>query len=99
MSLAAVEMVLSESLFSTGHVLSAGDLAEDVLAAVLARLRRMPFPEYPMWAGEAVSPVRWYAAPGLLVRIDGPAPQALLWASGQDERDLGLISEVLPDYW
>ncbi|MGI5175487.1 hypothetical protein ACQEVZ_04035 [Dactylosporangium sp. CA-152071] len=98
-SLAAVEMVLSESLFGTKHILSAGDLTADVLAGVLTRLRPLPFPEYPMWAGETVSPVRWYAAPGLLVRIDGPAPRAWLWAAGQCEEDLGLVSGVLPGYW
>jgi hypothetical protein len=94
-SLAGVEMVLSEALFADGGRLSDNrGLGGADPADSLPALERLPFPEYPMWAGDGVT--RWFTLPGALLRDDAGE---WLWARSLTESGLGEIRELLPGDW
>lgn len=64
-----------------------------------ARYTRVGLPDYPMWASDNDSPVRWYAAPSRLVRRDGLQDQSWIHARGRKISDLETIREELPGPW
>ncbi|MFB7245544.1 hypothetical protein CW362_09170 [Streptomyces populi] len=99
MSLAWVELVLSESLFGTGSRYDACELPDALMPNLHARYTRVGLPDHPMWASEEDSPVRWYAAPGRLVRRDGLQDQSWIHAHGHTISDLETIREELPGPW
>jgi hypothetical protein len=53
-------------------------------------------PEYPNWAWAEYMPMRWYSAPGRLLRVDDAADGgSWLIARGQRKRDLkAMIAEI-----
>ncbi|MFE0733233.1 SMI1/KNR4 family protein [Streptomyces antibioticus] len=71
-SLACVELVLSESLLSDGPLYNACELPAEVVSQIPQLFQRIPLPDYPMWTGDDESPVRWFSAPGLLLRVMPP---------------------------
>ena len=79
-SLAAVEMVLAESLIGRAGLhanLSVDDNAQ--IARLEAVCERLPFPDYPAWwQPEVPQAVRWFARPGVLIREDSRTPQGTL---------------------
>lgn len=101
MSLAWVELVLSESLFGADHLhlYDACELPEALLPRLHGRYARVDLPDHPMWASGSDSPVRWYAAPGRLVRRDGPYDHAWIHAHGRTPADLEAVREDLPGPW
>ncbi|GGT00035.1 SMI1/KNR4 family protein [Streptomyces chromofuscus] len=99
MSLAWVELVLSESLFGTDSHYDACELPDTLLPNLHARYSRIELPSHPMWASEDDSPVRWYSAPGRLVRRDGVQDQSWIHARGRTIADLDIIREDLPGPW
>ncbi|MQY40925.1 hypothetical protein SRB17_89580 [Streptomyces sp. RB17] len=99
MSLAWVELVLSESLFAADSLYDACELPDALMPDLHARYARVGLPDHPMWASEDDSPVRWYAAPGRLVRRDGLQDQSWIHARGHTISDLETIREELPGLW
>ncbi|MEW1905156.1 SMI1/KNR4 family protein [Streptomyces sp. NPDC086147] len=71
---ACVELVLSEALFSEGRLYDACELPPDVADGLPRLFERVALPDYPCGWGKDESPVRWYSAPGLLLRQDGLTP-------------------------
>ncbi|MFG2364392.1 SMI1/KNR4 family protein [Streptomyces mirabilis] len=99
MSLAWVELVLSESLFGADSLYDACELPDTLVPNLQARYARVDLPDHPMWASKDDSPVRWYAAPGRLVRRDGIEDQSWIHARGRTPADLETIRAELPGPW
>ncbi|MFJ5220785.1 SMI1/KNR4 family protein [Streptomyces sp. NPDC088354] len=99
MSLAWVELVLSESLFGAASFYDACELPDALVPTLHTRYARVDLPDHPLWASEDDSPVRWYAAPGRLVRRDGLQDQSWIHARGRTITDLKAIREELPGSW
>ncbi|MFC4609041.1 hypothetical protein ACFO9E_14630 [Streptomyces maoxianensis] len=99
-SLACVELVLSETLFGDdGRLYNACELPSDLLDTVPRRFQRVALPDYPMWVGLEDSPVRWFSAPGKLLRQDGIGVHSWLHARGRTRADLESICDVVPGQW
>jgi hypothetical protein len=98
-SLAAVEMVLTETVLGGDLLDNACELSSELLALVTGRYQRLHFPDYPMWADPTSSPIRWYAAPGQLLRVDGTTSGSWLLARGQTDDDLRAICRTIPGDW
>jgi hypothetical protein len=64
------------------------ELPADEVAKVLAGYSRLEFPDYPNWASQEYSPLRWYSSPGRLLRVDGTGSSSWVIARGQRKRDL-----------
>ncbi|GLW52144.1 hypothetical protein [Kitasatospora phosalacinea] len=97
-SLAWVELVLTEFLLGSPHY-DACELPSALLPALHARHTRLPLPDHPMWASPADSPIRWYAAPGRLLRHDGPGPHSWLHATARTPAGLDALHADLPARW
>ncbi|MFF9328071.1 SMI1/KNR4 family protein [Streptomyces sp. NPDC014776] len=98
-SQAWVELVLSESLFAADSLYDACELPDASLPRLHARYTRVGLPDHPLWAGADDSPLRWYAAPGRLVRRDGVADQSWIHAQGRTPADLDAIRADLHGPW
>ncbi|GHJ11812.1 hypothetical protein TPA0907_61790 [Micromonospora humidisoli] len=72
LSVALVEMVLSEAMFSAHerHV-DNRELDDTANALVSAAFECLPLPAFPFWAGMDGPGVRWFARPDVLLRNDG----------------------------
>ncbi|GAA1094067.1 SMI1/KNR4 family protein [Kitasatospora arboriphila] len=99
MSLAWVELVLSESLFAAGSTYDACELPDTLLPRLYAGYTRLDLPDHPMWACDEDSPVRWYAAPGRLLRRDGVQDHSWIHARGRTPGDLDALRADLPGPW
>lgn len=99
MSTAWVELVLSETLLSSGRRYDACELPDALLPALECEYARVDLPDHPLWAGAADSPLRWYAAPGRVLRRDGLADHSWVHAGGQTAAHLDLIRGQLPGPW
>ncbi|MFJ8045440.1 SMI1/KNR4 family protein [Kitasatospora sp. NPDC096147] len=98
-SVAWVELVLSEFLFGSNGHYDACELPDPLLPALHSGYLRVDLPDHPMWASEEDSPVRWYSAPGRLVRRDGVQDQSWIHARGRTSADLERIRGDLPGPW
>ncbi|MEU1592633.1 SMI1/KNR4 family protein [Streptomyces sp. NPDC005708] len=99
MSLAWVELVLSESLFGSDSHYDACELPDALLPSLHERYARVDLPDHPMWASDDDSPVRWYSAPGRLVRRDGIQDRSWIHARGRTAADLEIVRKDLPGRW
>jgi len=99
MSLAVVELVLQETALLDESRLNICELPANEVSKVLTGYSRVEFPDYPNWASEEFSPVRWYSAPGRLLRVDGTGSSSWLIASGQREPDLYAMVREIPGDW
>lgn len=97
-SLACVEMVLTEVLFGSEYLENAAELPAELISVVEANYQRVNFPEYPMWS-EPAEPVRWFSAPGQLLRLDGAGEWAWLFVRGRTADDLRRIYRLVPGDW
>jgi hypothetical protein len=95
LSLAALEMFLSESLFSERLFSCNRPQIDSDLDGVSEALTRIPLPSYPMWADQRME-VSWYAGRDQLVRLDGTD---WLWACGRTEEALHKLRELIPGDW
>ncbi|WNM32764.1 SMI1/KNR4 family protein [Streptomyces sp. Li-HN-5-11] len=99
-SLACVELVLSEALFGGGGGLcNACELSADLLGAVPEYFQRVQLPDCPMWTGPEEFPVRWFSAPGKLLRQDGLSVHSWLHVRGRTRADLDAICAAVPGRW
>ncbi|MEU9116880.1 SMI1/KNR4 family protein [Streptomyces sp. NPDC048483] len=99
MSVAWVELVLSAYLFGAGPLYDACELPEALVPRLLAGYRRVDLPDHPMWTGAEESPVRWYAAPGCLLRRDGVVNHSWLHVRARTAADLDAVRAALPGAW
>jgi hypothetical protein len=99
LSLAIVEMLLSEALF-TGYEGSFGDnreLDEDSLRALESQFVRLPFPDCPMWTDPFSGVVwRWFAGPGVVLREDAGT---WVWVLARSELALNAVHALMPGDW
>jgi hypothetical protein len=99
LSLAIVEMLLSEALFS-GHDGSFGDnreLDDDALRLLESRFVRLSIPDCPMWTdpGSGVA-WRWFGGPGVVLREDAAT---WVWVLAQSEETLNGVRALIPGDW
>src|SRR5207248_9906346 len=78
-SVACVEMVLSEVLLGAGKLGNACPLPGELITVVESVYEQMALPGYRLWTGDGI-PVRWFSAPGRLLRMDGRGPYCWLFA-------------------
>lgn len=96
-SLACVELVLYESMFSAP--LELGDNRDlDAAAAALLeqRFARLAFPDYPLWAVPDGPPMRWFGGADVLLRDDAGS---WLWVRGRTTAALATVRAALPGDW
>ena len=96
-SVACVEMVLSEVVTGRGP---SGDMCElpgGLIAMAESAYEQMAVPEYRLWADPGIT-VRWFSAPGKLLRMDGRGPRCRLLAGGQTLADLEAIRVYVRTY-
>jgi hypothetical protein len=94
-SLAGVEMVLSEWMLSGGFA-DNRDLDEDAVDVLEQRFRRLPIPDYPMWAMPDAPPVRWFSGQGAILREDC---RHWLWVRAMSVDGLARVRQTLPGRW
>jgi len=98
MSLACVDMVLSEVLLGAEFMAMCDLSGAPAIAAAESAYQRVALPEYPLWYDTAVTS-RWFAAPGKLLRMDGRGPSCWLIAAGLTHNDLKSICTPIPGEW
>jgi hypothetical protein len=95
-SLACVEMVLSESLFSAPLELSDNRELDPAAAALVEQhFARLAIPAYPLWA-EPGGVVRWFTGPDVLLRDDAGI---WLWVRARTTLALDAVRARLPGEW
>ncbi|TXS14747.1 SMI1/KNR4 family protein [Streptomyces sp. adm13(2018)] len=98
-SLAWVELVLSETLFSDDRLYNACELPPELIHEVPRLFTHAELPDYPMWTGVEEAPVRWFSAPGKLLRLDGQGDHSWLHVRGRTAADLEAIYATVPGQW
>ncbi|WP_203696775.1 SMI1/KNR4 family protein [Catellatospora coxensis] len=98
LSIALVEMVLSEAMFSADEetVDNRADLDDAARVALRAMFVRLPLPDLPLWAAPDQSPVRWFAGPDVLLREDSGT---WLWVHGRTPAAVQAVRDRLPGDW
>ncbi|GGN85186.1 hypothetical protein GCM10010112_65350 [Actinoplanes lobatus] len=97
LSLALVEMVMSEAMLSADeHHFDDRELDDTANALVTAVFERLPLPVFPFWAGMDGPGVRWFAGPDVLLRNHGDT-----WLSvhGRTPAAVQAVRERLPGEW
>jgi hypothetical protein len=90
-SLAAVEMMLSESLVGRAGCHGNREVADADIMRLEALYERLPLPDYPAWwQPEVPQAVRWFGGPGVLVREDS---RTWLWVLARDAASLARIRD------
>ena len=97
-SVACVEMVLSEVLAGARNHGNACELPSELIPVVESAYEQMALPEYPLWAERSIT-VRWFSAPGKLLRMDGRGPYCRLFVRGRTLPDLESICATIPGPW
>lgn len=95
-SLAGVEMMLSEWLLSGDTFADNRDLDAAAVAVLERRFRRLPFPGYPCWAVPGGGPVRWFEGHGAVLREDAGT---WLWVRAASADGLAAVRRALPGMW
>jgi hypothetical protein len=94
-SLACVEMILSEWVISGDGFGANLHLYEDETVALLRnRFRRLPLPDYPRWADGP--PVRWFEGSGAILQEDA---ETWLWARAPSAEAIAAVQRALPGEW
>jgi hypothetical protein len=92
---ACVELVLSESLFSSEDLGDNRELAEGEAGALERRFTRLPLPDYPT-SQTTVPAVRWFADSDLIIRDD---QRTWIWVRARTAEALAQIRIELPGDW
>jgi hypothetical protein len=98
MSLACAEMALTEVLLGARFMNMCHLPGHELIGTAESAYRQVALPDYPLWADPAVT-IRWFAAPGKLLRMDGRGPYCWLTGSGQTLADLESIYTAIPGPW
>jgi hypothetical protein len=75
-----------------------GDGGRDDPPVYESGYERLAVPEHPAWYDPGMR-IRWFSAPGKLLRVDGHAPRGTLMAAGQTPADLEDLRATLPGAW
>ncbi|WP_433788444.1 hypothetical protein [Actinoplanes sp. CA-252034] len=95
-SLACVDIALTTVVQEHDFELcNAAELPPEVAGPALAVFDRLPLPDLPMWIDVEESPVRWYSAPGRLLRTHGD-DGVWLWVSAQSAAALDDLYAAMP---
>jgi len=97
-STACVEMALTEVLMGAAKLRNACELPGELITVVESAYEQMAVPEYPLWCDRSIT-VRWFSAPGKLLRMDGRGPYCWLFAGGRTLADLESICATVPGPW
>jgi hypothetical protein len=97
-STACVEMALSEVVIGRWRLVDMCELPGELITRVESAYDQLPVPEFRSWYDRSVT-VRWFFAPGKLVRMDGRGPGAWLTAGGKTPADLKSIRATIPGPW
>ena len=73
-------------------------LPAELITMVESACEHMALPEYPLWAEPCIT-VRWFSAPGKLLRMDGRGPYCWLSVRGRTQADLESICATIPGPW
>ncbi len=95
-SLACVEMVLSEWMLSSGDWADNRELDPCAVEALEARFARLPMPDYPLWAEPDGPPVRWFGSEGVVLRDDA---SAWVWVHAVSAQRLADVRHAMPGDW
>ncbi|GAB3663953.1 hypothetical protein GCM10027589_27810 [Actinocorallia lasiicapitis] len=96
-SLAAIELVLTETMFSTGSELADNaEFTPSAEAALLERYPPLPLPAFRHWALPGSPPLRWHGDSDTLVRYDGGA---WLWVYARTPRAIADARRTLGLSW
>ncbi|MYS82959.1 hypothetical protein [Embleya scabrispora] len=90
LSMAAVEIVLSEILLFDDELVEAIELAPEEIDRLPEEMREVAFPGYPE-CDEPGNRVRWFASPDLLARYDG----AMIVFRARTEEDMEYFFDVV----
>ena len=96
LSLACVEMILSEWMLSADTFTDNRELDSESLDALETNFPRLPLPDYPLWADPAGSPTRWFSIPGALLRDDAGQ---WLWVRATSAATIAAVRDFLPGEW
>jgi hypothetical protein len=100
LSLAIVEMLLSEWLFwgnGEDDFADNRELDDEAVRVLDFGFARLPLPDYPMWTPEPGGPTRkWYAGHGAILRNDA---DTWVWVRAGCEQALGTLREMMPGDW
>lgn len=93
-SLACLEIVLWESLFTGPGLDDNKQLDEASVRSLEQNFTRLAIPAYPLWMGRPV--VRWFARPDVILRADG---DAWVWVRARTTAALDAVRDVMPGDW
>ncbi|GGN36453.1 hypothetical protein FHR83_006375 [Actinoplanes campanulatus] len=97
LSVALVEMVMSEAMFSADERnVDNRELDDTTNALVSAVFEPLPLPVLPFWAGMDGPGVRWFAGHDVLLRNDG---ETWLWVHGRTPDAVQAVRERLSGEW
>ncbi|MFJ9344751.1 SMI1/KNR4 family protein [Streptomyces sp. NPDC101733] len=101
LSLACVEMVLSEAVMarSGGPEGRTCQASSEVVALVEAEFAPVPLPPHPAWFEPMGPPVRWFSSPGLVLRLEPGLAGSDLTVIGRTETDLQHALDQIPGEW
>jgi hypothetical protein len=91
-------MVLSEVLLGRRHLGDMCALPAELISTVESAYHQLPVPEYLLWDDRGIT-VRFFSAPGALLRMDGRGPYCWLIAGSQTPADLKAIRAAVPGPW
>ena len=92
-------MALSEVLIGRlGRLSDLCQLPADLSTRVESAYDQLAVPGYRSWYDRSVT-VRWFSAPGKLLRVDGRGPRCWLIAGGETRADLESIRAMIPGPW
>lgn len=95
-SLAAVEMVLSEWMLSDDGFYDNRELDEEAIDALEKQFSRLPMPDYPLWAAPDGPPMRWFqGGDSVLSEHAG----VWLWVRAASAEGLAAVRDALPGDW
>lgn len=95
-SLAAVEMVLSEWMLSDDGFYDNRELDEEAIDALENQFSRLPMPDYPLWAAPDGPPMRWFRGEDSVLSDHAGT---WLWVRAASSGGLAAVRRALPGDW
>lgn len=98
-SLAFVELVLTETILRDDDLRNSAELPASLFPVLHEHFRRVQFPDHPSWCASIPGPTRFFAAPGILIRVDGDEDLDWIHVAGQTRSQRRRILDLLPIDW
>jgi hypothetical protein len=93
-SLACLEIVLSESLFTGAGLDDSRQLDDAGVRSLEQNFTRLAIPAYPLWTGPPE--VRWFSGPDVILRADG---DTWVWVRARTAHALDAVRAAMPGGW